>query len=64
MTTVDGARPADRVPGAYQTFYREMAAAVRGEGPVPVPATEAREVLRVLECARRSSAEGRTLPFG
>ena len=64
VTTVDGARPADRVPGAYQTFYREMAAAVRGEGPVPVPATEAREVLRVLECARRSSAEGRTLPFG
>lgn len=63
VTTVDGARPAERVPGAYQTFYREMAAAVRGEGPVPVPAEEAREVVRVLEVAVRSSAEGRTVPL-
>ena len=61
LTTVDGVRPAERVPGAYETFYRQMAAAVRGEGPVPVPAGEAREVLRVLEGAVRSSAEGRTL---
>ena len=61
LTTVDGARPAERVPGAYETFYRQMAAAVRGEGPVPVPATEARDVLRVIECALRSSAEARTL---
>lgn len=61
LTTVDGARPVDRVPGAYQDFYRGMAAAVRGEGPVPVPATEAREVIRVLETALRSTAEGRTI---
>jgi scyllo-inositol 2-dehydrogenase (NADP+) len=61
LTTVDGARPAERVPGAYQTFYRGMAAAVRGAGPVPVPAEQARDVLRVIECARRSSAEGRTV---
>lgn len=58
---MDGARPVDRVPGSYQVFYRDMAAAVRGEGPVPVPATEAREVIRVLEAALRSSAEGRTI---
>jgi scyllo-inositol 2-dehydrogenase (NADP+) len=64
LTTVDGARPAERVPGAYETFYRQLAAAVRGEGPVPVPAGAARDVVRVLECARRSSAEGRTLPLG
>lgn len=63
LTTVDGERPAERVPGAYQTFYRQMAAAVRGEGPVPVPAEQARDVIRVIERARRSSAEGRTLPL-
>lgn len=61
LTTVDGAGPAERVPGAYETFYRQMAAAVRGAGPVPVSAEAAREVTRVIECARRSSAEGRTL---
>ena len=26
------------VPGSYEAFYRAMAAAVRGDGPVPVPA--------------------------
>ena len=25
------------VPGSYETFYRTMAATVRGDGPVPVP---------------------------
>jgi scyllo-inositol 2-dehydrogenase (NADP+) len=49
------------VPGAYQTFYREMAAAILGAGPVPVPAEEARDTIRVLECALRSSREGRTV---
>lgn len=49
------------VPGSYQTFYREMAAAILGEGPVPVPAEEARDTIRVLECALRSSREGRTV---
>jgi hypothetical protein len=31
------------VPGAYQTFYAAMAAAVAGESPVPVTAAEARD---------------------
>ena len=51
------------MPGAYGTFYREMAAAVRGEGPVPVPAEQARDVIRVIECAMRSSRDGRVVPF-
>lgn len=61
VTTADGAGPAEQVPGAYETFYREMAAAVRGAGPVPVPAEQGREVVRILELARQSSAEGRTV---
>ena len=51
------------VPGSYATFYREMAAAVRGEGPVPVPAEQARDVVRVIECAMASSRDGRVVPF-
>lgn len=51
------------VPGAYGTFYREMAAAVRGEGPVPVPADQARDTIRVIERAQQSSREGRVVPF-
>jgi scyllo-inositol 2-dehydrogenase (NADP+) len=49
------------VPGDYAAFYREMAAAVRGEGPVPVPAGQARDVIRVIECATESSRDGRVV---
>jgi scyllo-inositol 2-dehydrogenase (NADP+) len=51
------------VPGCYEVFYRDMAAAVRGEGPVPVPAEQARDVVRVIECAMASSREGRVVAF-
>ena len=51
------------VPGDYAAFYRGMAAAVRGEGPVPVPPEQAREVVRVIECAMTSSQEGRVVPY-
>ncbi|MDT7582052.1 MAG: scyllo-inositol 2-dehydrogenase [Pseudonocardiales bacterium] len=49
--------------GAYETFYREMAAAVRGEGPVPVPAEQARDVIRVIEKAMESSENGRVVGY-
>jgi scyllo-inositol 2-dehydrogenase (NADP+) len=52
-----------RVPGAYGDFYRETAAAVRGEGPVPVPAEQARDVIRVIECAVESSRDGRVVGY-
>jgi scyllo-inositol 2-dehydrogenase (NADP+) len=51
------------LPGDYGAFYREMAAAVRGEGPVPVPPEQARDVIRVIECAVRSSREGRVVQW-
>jgi scyllo-inositol 2-dehydrogenase (NADP+) len=51
------------VPGSYEVFYREMAAAVREEGPVPVPPEEARDVVRVIECAMTSSRDGRVVAF-
>jgi scyllo-inositol 2-dehydrogenase (NADP+) len=49
--------------GAYESFYREMADAVRGRGPVPVPAEQACETIRVIEYAERSSRDGCTVPF-
>ena len=51
------------VPGSYEMFYRAMAAAVRGDGPVPVPPEQARDVIGVIECAMTSSREGRVVAF-
>ena len=49
------------VPGAYESFYAAMAAAVAGEGPVPVAAAEARDTIAVIEHALASSREGRVV---
>jgi scyllo-inositol 2-dehydrogenase (NADP+) len=50
------------VPAAHERFYAAMAAAVAGEGPVPVPPTEAREVVALIELALASAREGRVVP--
>jgi scyllo-inositol 2-dehydrogenase (NADP+) len=49
------------VPGAYQAFYAAMAAAVAGEGPVPVPPAEARDTIMVIEHALQSARDGRVV---
>jgi scyllo-inositol 2-dehydrogenase (NADP+) len=49
------------VPGAYQDFYAGVAAAVAGEGPVPVPAAEARDTIAVIEHALASAGDGRVV---
>jgi scyllo-inositol 2-dehydrogenase (NADP+) len=51
------------MPGAYETFYRDAAAAVRGVGDVPVTAEDSRDTIRVIELARRSSEQGRAVPL-
>ena len=64
LTGADGsAAPFPSVPGSYEVFYRAMAAAVRGEGPVPVSAEQARDVIRVIEKALESSRDGRVVDF-
>ena len=49
------------VPGAYEAFYAAMAAAIRGDGTVPVPAAEARDTVLVIERALASAREGRVV---
>ncbi len=53
-----------RVPserGAYQDYYSQFAAALRGEAELPVPASEALHTLEVLDAARVSALEGRVV---
>jgi predicted dehydrogenase len=47
--------------GAYPEFYRQVVAAIRGEGPNPVPLDEAIAVMRLLDAGRESSAQRREL---
>jgi scyllo-inositol 2-dehydrogenase (NADP+) len=49
------------VPGDYGAFYAAMAAAVAGDGPVPVAPSEARATVLVIERALQSSREGRVV---
>ena len=51
--------PSER--GRWDTFYPAFAAAVRGEGPVPVDPREAVRVLEILDAALVSSRESRVV---
>ena len=43
--------------GDYRLFWRALAAALRGEGPNPVPASEALTVIEVLDAGLRSATQ-------
>jgi predicted dehydrogenase len=49
------------LPGDYPAFYAGVVAALRDGAPAPVDPHDAVAALTVLELARRSAAEGRTL---
>jgi len=53
----------DSLPGRYTAFYDGVAAAIRDGAPLPVEAREARDVIRVIEAARLSAKERRTIPL-
>ena len=50
-------------PITYSTFYAQFANAIEGQGKVPVPVSPqgSRDVIRLIELARLSSREERTL---
>lgn len=57
----------ERVPtraGDYPAFYRELALAIAGGGPPPVTAQSAADVIRLIEAAVQSDAEGRRVKLG
>ncbi|KAL8697330.1 MAG: hypothetical protein Q9224_002369, partial [Gallowayella concinna] len=45
----------------YKAIYSQFALAIAGKGDVPVKTDEARAVIRLIELAKQSSDEGRTL---
>ena len=48
-------------PLTYAVFYEHLAKALKGEGEVPVKPDGPAEVVRLIELARQSSVEGKTL---
>ena len=58
-----GAEPVANERGDYRLFWAALVAAIRGEGPNPVPASEAITVMEVLEAGLLSAAEGRVIPL-
>lgn len=59
-------RGAERIPseqGRYQSFYEAFARAVRTGSSLPVTADDAIETLAVLDAARISAAQGRSIPL-
>lgn len=59
-----GGRPVPTVRGDYPAYYAAIATALREGTPPPVTAAEAAAALRVLEAARVSATEGRTVRIG
>ncbi|MDX1617749.1 MAG: oxidoreductase [Balneolaceae bacterium] len=56
-------RKVETEPGCYQAFYSKLAAAIERNTAPPVTATEARNTIRIIELAKRSSEEQRSVPF-
>ncbi|MQY13942.1 putative oxidoreductase YdgJ [Streptomyces sp. RB5] len=59
-----GGDPVPTLPGDYPAYYAAVERALRTGGVPPVTAGEAAAALRVLEAARVSAAEGRTVEVG
>lgn len=50
--------------GSGADYYRDLALALRGRGPLVIDPQQSRDGLRVMELARESMDTGKTLPFG
>jgi scyllo-inositol 2-dehydrogenase (NADP+) len=64
LVSSDGSKqpiPSER--GDYRRFYSGVAQAIAAQAPLPVFPADAIAVLRIIELARQSAAEGRSLPF-
>ncbi len=64
LSTVDGVRTVPSAQGDYTLFYEAFARAITEGTPPPVLPSEAVAVLRVLDAARTSALEHRTVTLG
>jgi predicted dehydrogenase len=64
LRTTAGERRVPSARGAYQDYYTQFAAAVRGAAPFPVPSEEAVRTIEVLDAARVSDRDGRVVALG
>jgi scyllo-inositol 2-dehydrogenase (NADP+) len=53
----------ETLPGTYHAYYEGIVEAIQSEKPAPVTAEEARNVIKVIECAIRSHREKRVVTF-
>ncbi|KAF7514851.1 hypothetical protein G7054_g14947 [Neopestalotiopsis clavispora] len=51
------------VPGSWLSLYENLAAAIKGICPIEVQATQVRDVLRIIELARMSHTQNRTIEW-
>jgi predicted dehydrogenase len=51
------------LPGAHMAYFAGVAAAIRGQGPNPVPPQEALAVMELIELGIRSAHERRELEW-
>jgi hypothetical protein len=49
------------VPGRWVSVYENVAAAIKGTGELEVKATQVRDVLHIIELARKSHVESHTV---
>jgi scyllo-inositol 2-dehydrogenase (NADP+) len=61
LGVVGEATPIATEPGAYQRYYEGVAAALRGEGELPVDPRDSVEGLRIIEAARQSQEQGQVV---
>ncbi len=59
LHTAAGEHTVPSSQGRYHDLYSAFGAAVRGEGPQPVPAAEGVRTLTVLDAARLSAGQRR-----
>ena len=66
LTTMESGQPTtgkylNVEPVTYRAFYSHFVEALAGQGEVPVPPKTPKDVIRLIELARLSSKEERTL---
>lgn len=66
LTVVNGINISEEIyptvePVTYQAFYTKLAKALAGQGEVPVEPEGSAAVIRLIELAKQSSKEGRTV---